>query len=141
MIKALLQATTFVAFVTSAPAFADDAPRIEDYSSPEAFKLSEGCQVNQLMVNYCASEAEQFYALKLESLYQQLEQNDELEDAKSSWNTFVEKECARFAKPFEMGSIYPTEVNACKQSLTKQRIKNLTQELNCTRDGGCSYPE
>ena len=86
-------------------------------------------------------EAEQFYALKLESLYQQLEQNDELEDAKSSWNTYVDKECARFAKPFEMGSIYPTEVNACKQSLTKQRIKNLTQELNCTRDGGCSYPE
>ena len=141
MTRALLRVVTFFTFVTTASAYADDIPRIEAYSSPEDFKLSEECQVNQLMVNYCASAAEQFYTMKLESLYQQLEQNDELENAKSSWNNFAAKECARFAKPFEMGSIYPTVVNDCLQALTKQRIRNLTRELSCNRDGGCSYPE
>ena len=141
MIKPISRLVVCFAVVGISFANADDVPKIEDFSTPEEFKLSDGCQQNQLMYNYCASEAKRFYVLKLESIYKKLEQNEELEDSKSSWRDFVEKECKRFAKPFEMGSIYPLEIDACRQSLTKQRIKTLTSELNCDKDGGCSYPD
>lgn len=141
MIRFLPMITTFFSLVITSTAHADDIPRIENYSTPEEFMSSEGCQRNQLMYNYCASEIKQFHVLKLESLYQKFEQNSELEAAKTAWNDFVEKECKRFAKPYEMGSIYPLEIDSCKQALTKQRIGTLTKELSCNRDGGCSYPE
>lgn len=133
--------TVLFSFAIKSTAHADDIPRIENYSTPEEFMSSEGCQRNQLIYNYCASEIKQFHVLKLESLYQKLEQNDELEVAKTAWKDFVDRECKRFAKPYEMGSIYPLVIDSCKQSLTKQRIKILTKELSCNRDGGCSYPD
>jgi uncharacterized protein YecT (DUF1311 family) len=141
MIKTISRLVAFFAVVGISFANADDVPKIEDFSTPEEFRLSDGCQKNQLMYNYCASVEQQFYVLKLASIYKELEQNEELEGSKSSWTDFVEKECKRFAKPFEMGSIYPLEIDACRESLTKQRIKTLTSELNCNRDGGCSYPD
>lgn len=141
MVRVLPMITTFFSLVITSTAHADDIPRIENYSTPEEFMSSEGCQRNQLMYNYCASEIKQFHVLKLESLYGQLEQTDELEVVKAAWNEFVESECKRFAKPYEMGSIYSLEIDSCKQALTKQRIRILTEELSCNRDGGCSYPE
>ena len=141
MVRFLPVITVCFPFLITSTAHADDIPRIENYVTPEEFMSSEGCQRNQLMYNYCASEIKKFHVLKLESLYQELEQNDELEAAKTAWNDFVERECQRFAQPYEMGSIYPLEIDSCKQALTKQRIGILTKELSCSRDGGCSYPE
>ena len=141
MVRCLPMITVLLSLAITCTAHADDIPRLENYSTPEDFMSSEGCQRNQLMYNYCASEIKQFHVLKLESLYQKFEQNGELEAAKTAWNDFVEKECKRFAKPYEMGSIYPLEIDSCKQALTKQRIGTLTKELSCNRDGGCSYPE
>lgn len=141
MVRLIPLLTSLLSFFITPSAQAEDAPKIDDYPTPVEFMMSDECQKNQRMLNYCASKIKQFYELKLESLYQKLEQNDELRAANAAWNDFVDKECKRFAKPFELGSIYPLEIASCKESLTKQRIKALTDELSCNSEVGCSYLE
>ena len=117
----------------------DVMPNIDDYSTPREFTNSDACQKNQLMVNACFAEVKVFYDKKLERIYGKYSQTKELLEAKRSWLAFREKECEWFAEPNKEGSIHALIIDDCKQEITQQRIKVLTDQMNCDRDGGCGY--
>jgi len=112
-----------------------------DANEQEAFK--EGCDKNQLNLNFCSGYDYKVKDAKLNDLYkQQMSRikgtNDEKRfiNAEKAWLKYVEADCLYQVGPREeSGTIWALLENNCKISHFEQRIKLLQSFVECTQDG------
>lgn len=81
----------------------------------------------QMEMNECAGLAYQEADKRLNQVYKQLPRTPGLVAAEKAWIAFRDAECTYEAQAVEGGSMQPMVYANCLQSLTEDRIKQLTQ--------------
>lgn len=86
---------------------------------------------------------------ELNQLYQKIESRladnhdakQELIKAQRAWIAFRDAECRFAASGVEGGSAYPEVYQSCQEDLTRARVANFDDYLNCEEgDLGCPVP-
>jgi uncharacterized protein YecT (DUF1311 family) len=104
------------------------------------------CDGSQLEMNFCAAERykhadeslNQLYRRKLSELMDAPTQA-RFRDAQRAWIVFRDKACLYEAGPYDANgggrTIWALQDFTCRERLTKQRIDDLKEYLQCTQNG------
>lgn len=111
--------------VTSSPPVSRITGRPIDCNNPQ----------DQQELNYCSVQAYEQADRDLQTLYQQMRDRmpessqPQLETSQQEWTEFRSAECRLEAKPNEGGSLYPTVLYRCMTRMTRDRIKQLQEQV------------
>jgi uncharacterized protein YecT (DUF1311 family) len=100
----------------------------------------------QIELDYCADRNFQAQDKKLNAVYQALLAGYDpkgkvlLKTAERNWLAYRDSECTLETAGSEGGSIQPMEYSLCLADKTKDRIRELQHQRDCTADAGCTTP-
>lgn len=93
----------------------------------------------QQEMNQCAAQGYETADRELKTMYEQMHtqmsnaSRSQLETAQEEWIEFRSAECRLEAKPNEGGSMYPTVYYRCMERITRDRMKQLQEQVNVNR--------
>ncbi|MBD1850444.1 lysozyme inhibitor LprI family protein [Leptolyngbya sp. FACHB-711] len=108
-------------------------------SNPRSGAIDCSNPQTQQEMNQCAAQGYENADRELQAMYQQMQgqmsdnARSQLETAQKEWVEFRTAECHLEAKANEGGSMYPTVLYRCMERVTRDRMKQLQEQVNVKR--------